>query len=212
MRRFAAALVALVFTEPLSALPPPSVTVIKSLTEHLGSDSFPERDTARKKLEAMGERALPALERTAKEAPDAETRRRAGQIAAAVRSRLVERERKKFEGEWQFVGGRRNGNPIPVRNGGWKYVFRGSSVQKLWAEPKQGARVNSEGLYEIGTGGAVDYHFPDEAPGPYVGIYRFDGDTLVICFSMTPGAGRPAKFEAPERSGQILLTLKRQKP
>jgi len=48
------------------------------------------------------------------------------------------------------------------------------------------------------------------------GIYKLDGDTLLICKrslprEVNPDCVRPTKFDAPEESLQLLLTLKRKK-
>jgi uncharacterized protein (TIGR03067 family) len=43
------------------------------------------------------------------------------------------------------------------------------------------------------------------------GIYRRDGDALVICFPKTGAGARPTKFESPAGSDIVLLTLKRDK-
>jgi uncharacterized protein (TIGR03067 family) len=43
------------------------------------------------------------------------------------------------------------------------------------------------------------------------GIYKRDGDTLVICFPKTGAGDRPAKFESPAGSDIVLLALKRDK-
>ena len=95
MRRLLLALVVVLLTWPAvaTALPPPSSFEVAVLIKQLGSPSFQEREAAGKRLEGMGERALPALQKAAKEATDAEVRRRAQQIAEAWLVQLGARER-----------------------------------------------------------------------------------------------------------------------
>jgi uncharacterized protein (TIGR03067 family) len=40
------------------------------------------------------------------------------------------------------------------------------------------------------------------------GIYKFDGDSLILCVQSQEGGNRPDKFEAPQRSNLILASLK----
>jgi uncharacterized protein (TIGR03067 family) len=41
------------------------------------------------------------------------------------------------------------------------------------------------------------------------GIYKLDGDTLVVCYTLS--VDRPTKFESPPKSGMWMMTLKRVK-
>ena len=49
---------------------------------------------------------------------------------------------------------------------------------------------------------------PLAGKGELLGIFKIDGDTLTICFAENE---RPAKFESPEGSRAMLVTLRRQK-
>src|SRR5205807_2514656 len=54
----------------------------------LGSPNFAERQAAARALDEVGEPALPALRQAAKDGPDEETRRRAGQLVQAIEARV----------------------------------------------------------------------------------------------------------------------------
>lgn len=62
-----------------------SATEVDRLIADLGADDFKKRDEAQKKLEALGPKAIPALERAEKESKDAEVRARAHEAIAAIK-------------------------------------------------------------------------------------------------------------------------------
>src|SRR5579859_6396993 len=74
------------------ALPAPSPAAtpaeIKKLIDQLGDDDTDVRKEAAKKLEALGEEALPALREAAKSAGDADIRLRAAVIVSAIHKKL----------------------------------------------------------------------------------------------------------------------------
>jgi uncharacterized protein (TIGR03067 family) len=48
------------------------------------------------------------------------------------------------------------------------------------------------------------------AAGTIPGIYKIEGETLTICFSKSDKEGRPTKFESPDESPIVVMTLKRE--
>src|SRR5690349_6895172 len=61
---------------------------VDRLIQQLGSDSFAEREAASKALDAVGESALEALQKAAREDRDAEVRRRAKGLVELLEARL----------------------------------------------------------------------------------------------------------------------------
>src|SRR5262245_24196699 len=76
--------VALPLGTDLSSAAPPEAAEIEHLIRQLGSPKFLEREAAAKALDAVGEPALPALEKAITATNDAEVRRRAQQLRAAI--------------------------------------------------------------------------------------------------------------------------------
>jgi WD40 repeat protein/serine/threonine protein kinase len=75
---------------------------VQELIKQLGSDSFEERETASKRLDALGEPAFLALRRTTASSPDAEIRNRAQRLADAIAGRCFG-EVRRFEGSGNGV-------------------------------------------------------------------------------------------------------------
>jgi WD40 repeat protein len=72
-----------------AAAPPAPVSAeVRKLIARLGDDDADVRQAAAKKLESMGEEALPALRKASKSLPDVDARLRAGVVAAAIEKKL----------------------------------------------------------------------------------------------------------------------------
>ena len=132
--------------------------------------------------------------------------------ASAQRQQAVASDSATLVGTWRVVSLEADGKPsrpedvakITVVNtveGGWTIRVGGKMVAKGTNE-----------LLSEGAPKGIDFVVTETADGPtmrrHQGIYELEQDTRRLCFS-GPGAARPAKFAAPQGSGQILVTLER---
>jgi WD40 repeat protein len=84
----AAAFLLLAAVLPGAAPPGTAPAEVRKLIERLGDESFDSRSEAMKKLEALGEAALPGLRQAAKSHADPDVRLRAVVLAAAIHKKL----------------------------------------------------------------------------------------------------------------------------
>jgi uncharacterized protein (TIGR03067 family) len=201
---FLLTLFALFVGDSASGLPPPSAVEIDRLVKQLGADEFAQREAASKALEALGERALPALREAAKESEDAEVKQRLDAVVAAV----LARQEKKFHGKWLVVGRERAGTQIlskRVRTE-WEFLDQGGFRYVGYIDGNlSGTRG---GTYRVTDTAAVDLQFPGNDVMPH--LYRLEGDALLLCSH--DGGKRPKDFDTRKDTGRVVLTLKRMKP
>jgi uncharacterized protein (TIGR03067 family) len=89
---------------------------------------------------------------------------------------------------------------------------------------KQVVFTFADGRLKVGSEPEMAYRLDPKADPPRIdliqgtrkqktipGIYKFDGDALVICFPHNGDAGRPTTFESPRDTRIVLVTLKRNK-
>jgi uncharacterized protein (TIGR03067 family) len=112
-------------------------------------------------------------------------------------------------GEWVPTTALRGGKPdMPPAGTSITFTADGKLLLKEGNQAKA-----EEGTYKTDPKkdpAEIDLVPPDKEKGPpVIGIYKFEKDTLVLCVIM--GTDRPKKFESPDGSEIMLITLQRVK-
>lgn len=85
-------------------------------------------------------------------------------------------------------------------DGSWAVLLKSVTVAEGKSTTHQEALPKTFEMETLGSEGIQ--------PTRYWGIYKLDGDTRVLCI-VAAEKPRPEQFEAPKRSGRMLVTLKR---
>jgi uncharacterized protein (TIGR03067 family) len=189
--------------------PAPSAAEIDRLIQQLGSHRFAERGAATKALDSVGEAALPALRRAAKEDADAEVRRRAGQLVNRfdLRQRL---------GTWRIESIVFGGEVVQRLPGSIdECTFTAHGVESTLLFGKGGCQVDALATPQQITV-VVKYRdiWGDDVvlSRTYRGIYRVEEDELVRCFDRARTSRRPTRFKSEPGSHIVLCRMRREKP
>ena len=117
----------------------------------------------------------------------------------------AEAERAKFEGVWTHLGIGINGKQATASIAAeFVYKFVGKEYSNV-----RGSRTISHGTFSLDptkTPPAID--FAESSGVAVYGIYRFEGDRLIICQRELE---RPTEFESLEGQSRCLVVLERQK-
>jgi uncharacterized protein (TIGR03067 family) len=121
-------------------------------------------------------------------------------------------EVKKFEGAWAFESALLEGKALPAAElEKVRVVFKGDTFKLM-----EGDKELAAGTFKVDPGqkpAAIDTTMtagPDKGKEEK-GIYKFDGDKLVLCFGHGDKAPRPKEFESKEGGKTELSVLKRAK-
>jgi len=112
-------------------------------------------------------------------------------------------------GEWDSEKAVQGGMERPLPDGGIKITFT-TDGKFLF---KKGANDEQTGSYKADatkSPSEIDITPPNE-DAPHIGIFKIDGDTLTICLADKGSTDRPTKFESPDGTKIMLITLKRVK-
>jgi uncharacterized protein (TIGR03067 family) len=137
----------------------------------------------------------------------------AADLSAAPLPRQPDPER--LQGTWRFVSCEVDGEKTPperLRAGGKaEFVFEKDRFRVTDGKNRRAGTFRLEPGGGSGRIDLTDTTDPDEHdPSPQLGIYKFEGDHLVICLS--GGKDRPTAFESKRGSANnVLLRLARKK-
>jgi uncharacterized protein (TIGR03067 family) len=131
-------------------------------------------------------------------------------IAADAKEDAIKKDKAALKGNWQVTALEDSDEKVPEEQTRKMSI----TISETMIVSKQGgAGEKSKGEYAIDptkTPKEIDIKLMDGAEkGKTIkGIYKLDGDTLVICTS-EPGDARPKEFKATKQPQSILLTFKR---
>lgn len=119
---------------------------------------------------------------------------------------------KKLQGTWIRTSMEVEGEPIPAENfQDWKAIYDGDRLTLT-----AGDVVRSQGKVTLDPTVSPKRMDTANVDGAFAGqvvpgIYRFESDTLKVCFAR-PGQERPTEFTTKRGSGFLYCVYKREKP
>ncbi len=119
---------------------------------------------------------------------------------------------KQIQGKWEVVELVEDGKVIPkeairewLPSGGQFEVAENAIIFVSPHDGKKHVKVFSLDATQFPKG--IDLSTREKKDG--TGIYRFDGERLIVCFSDPEESQRPTEFSAKEGSNNVLMTLQR---
>ena len=107
-----------------------------------------------------------------------------------------------LQGRWIVFRCERDGATMPERNGS-VFIYQGKTV-------RLGTDSGAENYVVREETNPKSIDFLDARDPPVLGIYKFEGEALIIC-SADPGRERPKTFETQAGDGRILTHMRRAK-
>jgi uncharacterized protein (TIGR03067 family) len=114
-------------------------------------------------------------------------------------------------GVWAGESAVRGGMVRPVPEGGITLTFTAEGKFLVKEGTNEEREISTYKADAKKNPAEIDLTPPPGKDKPILGIYKLDGDTLTLCISDDDGGGRPTKFESPDGSRVMLMTLKRAK-
>jgi uncharacterized protein (TIGR03067 family) len=116
-----------------------------------------------------------------------------------------------LEGTWTITKGERQGKEQNKEDSEGEFRFRGASVKVASGAEDAQYRYEVRAAKKAGVLPEIDFRSGDGPQGVVLrGIYKLDGDDLVICVSLAPFA-RPTELATTKGTSVMMFTLKRKK-
>jgi uncharacterized protein (TIGR03067 family) len=116
-----------------------------------------------------------------------------------------------LEGVWTITRGDRQGKEQDKEDSKGEFRFRGRSVKIASGEEDAQYRYEVRPPKKAGVLPEIDFRSGDGPQGVALrGIYKLDGDALVICVSLAP-FDRPSELATTKGTTVMMFTLKRKK-
>jgi uncharacterized protein (TIGR03067 family) len=135
-------------------------------------------------------------------------------VPASLAEEKTKSDTDRFQGEWTITkveqegrdGGEfvKSSSPVMIFKDG-RYTFKGAGIEEEVGEFKLDPKAKAPSLdYTIKEG----MHKGKRQ----LGIYKFDGDTLIICLAQEGADKRPTEFKTGDDGpGFVMFTMKRKK-
>ena len=131
-------------------------------------------------------------------------------IAAPTIKEPKAKEPPSIVGEWNGVSATSGGKVKPVPEGGIRFTFTKDGNLSINESGRTSPGPLSYKINAKKTPAEIELG-PPKGDDKMLGIFKIEGDTLMICLVEGKDAARPKKFDSPPGEHSILMTLKHKK-